>query len=72
MENYIVSIGTGKGNCKVIRVNDNKLTCQPPKLEPSVNHSLRHKTGSPKVHVSLSISRYIELINTLCRSLSFC
>ena len=58
MDNYMVSIGTGKGNCKVIRVDDNKLTCQPPKMEPGVNNSLTHKHGMPTIHVSKSNSIY--------------
>ena len=64
MENYMVSIGIGKGNCKVVRVDDNKLTCQPPKMEPGVNHSLTHKNGMPKIHVSCSksnIQAYVHI-----------
>ena len=62
MENYMVSIGTGNGNCKVIRVDDNKLTCQPPKKEPGVEHSLKQKSGMPKIHVSISNSIYQNLL----------
>ena len=54
MANYMVSIGIGQGNCKVIRVNENTLTCQPPKMEPGVNQSLRFKKGMPKIHVSFT------------------
>ena len=58
----MVSIGTGKGNCKVIRVDDNKLTCQPPKKEPGVEHSLPHKSGMPKIHASISNSIYQKIL----------
>ena len=67
MEYYIVNIGTGEGNCEVLRIEDNQLVCQPPKHEPAVNQSLSYTDGTPRVYVSESLydlTYMFELINS--------
>ena len=53
IDNYFVNIGTGIGNCKVIRVEVNTLTCQPPNLEPDANQSFGNGIGEPRVYVTI-------------------
>ena len=60
IDNYLVNIGTGKGNCKVLRVEYNTLVCQPPKLEPGVNQSLGKGAGEPGVYVSVNSDQLLN------------
>ena len=56
MGDYVITVGKDTGNCRVVQLFSNKITCQPPSKEP--RHGSLSKDDAPSVQLTVGFLRY--------------